>query len=66
MLQGRFAQGAEFASIVLILLGIVALCQPFSQFLFKNGYPLLILGWLGLTIFSHRKPIPKDPDEPQH
>jgi hypothetical protein len=57
MLSGRFAQAAEFASIVLILLGIVALCQPFSKPLFKFGFTLLLIGWVGLTVFSHRKPV---------
>jgi hypothetical protein len=57
MLSGRFAQAMEFASIVLILLGIVSLCQPFSQALFKLGFTLLLTGWVGLTVFSHRKPV---------
>jgi uncharacterized membrane protein YecN with MAPEG domain len=57
MLQGKFAQTAEFISIVLILLGIVALCQPFSFWVFQNGFALLLLGWIGLTVFSHRKPV---------
>ncbi len=57
MLHGRFAQAAEFASIVLILLGIVALCQPFSQGLFRIGFTVLLVGWIGLNIFSHRKPV---------
>lgn len=57
MLQGRFAQIAEFVSIVLILVGIVCLCQPFVFWLFQNGFALLLLGWIGLTVFSHRKPV---------
>jgi len=57
MLSGKFAQWAEWISIVLILCGIVALCQPFSQWLFSNGFTLLLLGWIGLTIFSHRHPV---------
>jgi hypothetical protein len=57
MLQGKFAQLAEFLSIVLILVGIVMLCQPFSFFLFQNGFTFLLVGWLGLNIFSHRKPV---------
>jgi hypothetical protein len=57
MLRGRFAQAAEFASIVLILLGIVALCQPFSHGLFRIGFTVLLVGWIGLNIFSHRKPV---------
>ncbi len=57
MLQGKFAQLAEFISIILILVGIVMLCQPFSFFLFQNGFTLLVFGWIGLTFFSHRKPV---------
>ena len=57
MLKGRFAQVMEFASIVLILIGIVALCQPFAFVLFQNGFALLLIGWVGLTVFSHRKPV---------
>ena len=57
MLSGRFAQAAEFASIVLTVLGIIALCQPFSMVIFSKGLGLLFCGWLGLTIFSHRKPV---------
>ncbi|HVK06269.1 MAG TPA: hypothetical protein VM490_22560 [Armatimonadaceae bacterium] len=57
MLRGRFAQMAEFVSIVLILVGIVSLCQPFSQALFRYGFTVLLLGWIGLTIFSHRHPV---------
>jgi hypothetical protein len=56
MLQGRFAQIAEFSSVVLLLVGIVALCQPFSFAVFQYGFGILLTGWIGLTIFSHRKP----------
>lgn len=57
MLSGRFAQTAEFVSILLILLGILALCQPFSQAIFRAGFGVLLAGWVGLTVFSHRKPV---------
>jgi hypothetical protein len=57
LLRGRFAQAMEFASTVLIILGIVALCQPYSQALFRGGFGVLLAGWAGLTIFSHREPI---------
>ena len=57
MLQGRFAQRGEFISIVLILLGIVCLCQPFVFWLFQNGFSLLLVGWIGLNVFSHRTPV---------
>ena len=57
LLRGRFAQIAEFVSILLILLGILALCQPFAFGLFRVGFGILLTGWIGLTLFSHRKPI---------
>lgn len=57
MLSGRFAQTAEFLSILLILGGILMLCQPFSQAIFKSGFGALLTGWVGLTVFSHRKPV---------
>lgn len=57
MLSGRFAQTAEFLSIVLILVGIVALCQPWLFPLFRIGFSILLIGWIGLTVFSHRKPV---------
>lgn len=55
LLRGRFAQAMEFASIVLILVGIVALCQPWSQAVFRGGFGVLLVGWIGLTVFSHRR-----------
>ena len=57
LFRGRFAQIAEFVSILLMVLGIVALCQPFSFALFQSGFGILLAGWVGLTIFSHRKPV---------
>lgn len=57
MLSGRFAQAAEFASILLLVTGIFCLCQPFSHALFKSGFGVLIAGWVGLTVFSHRRPV---------
>lgn len=57
MLRGRFAQAAEWVSVVLILVGIIALCQPFSFALFRVGFGILLAGWIGLTVFSHRKPV---------
>ena len=57
LFRGRFAQIAEFVSVLLILLGIVALCQPFSFALFRVGFGILLTGWVGLTLFSHRTPV---------
>jgi len=57
MLSGRFAQVMETLAILAIILGIFALCQPWSFPLYQNGFKFLVAGWLGLTIWSHRRPI---------
>lgn len=57
MLSGRFAQLMEALSILLILLGIVWLCQSASLSLYHHGFKLLVAGWLGLTLWSHRRPV---------
>lgn len=63
LFRGRFAQGMELLSIVLILVGILALCQPFSFALFRVGFGILLTGWIGLTLFSHRRPVREIPEE---
>lgn len=60
MLSGRFAQTMEALSIAFILFSIVALCQPWSFALYQNGFKFLVAGWLGLTIWSHRRPVRPD------
>jgi len=60
MLRGRFAQGMEFAAIVVTLLGMAMLCQPFFFPFFKWGFSALLIGWVGLNIFSHRRPVRDD------
>jgi hypothetical protein len=57
MLSGRFAQIMEALSIGLIIFGIFALCQSLSFPLYSNGFRFLVAGWLGLTIWSHRRPV---------
>ncbi|MDE2127263.1 MAG: hypothetical protein KGJ62_11805 [Armatimonadetes bacterium] len=57
MLQGRFGQAMEAISLTLILGGIVALCQAHSQVLYHHGLGILVVGWLGFSVFSHRKPV---------
>lgn len=57
MLAGRFAQFMEFLSLLLIVLGIFALCQSVSEALYSHGLAILFLGWVGYTIWSHRKPV---------
>ena len=57
MLSGRFAQVMETLAVVCILLGIVMLCQGASFALYQHGFKFLVAGWLGLTIWSHRRPV---------
>jgi hypothetical protein len=57
MLKGRFAQVAEALSLTLMVIGAICLCQPVSKAIFTNGFPLLFIGFIGLNIFSHRKPV---------
>jgi hypothetical protein len=57
MLSGRLGQFLEALSIALLVLGIFALCQPGSFTLYSNGFKILIAGWLGMTIWSHRRPV---------
>ena len=56
MLRGRFAQAMEAVSLTLIVAGIVALCQAHYQALFHHGLGILVTGWLGFSVFSHRRP----------
>ena len=57
MMSGRFAQFMELLSMALIVLGIVSLCQPWWFGAYSNGFRWLVWGWLGMNIWSHRKPV---------
>jgi len=57
MFSGRFAQCMEAAAIGLILFGIFALCQGLSFGLYSHGFTFLVAGWIGLTLWSHRRPV---------
>ena len=37
--------------------GMLLLCQPWSMAAFRIGFGILLTGWIGLTLFSHRKPV---------
>jgi hypothetical protein len=45
----------------LMVLGIVALCQPWSQVLHAYGVTITLIGLIGFSIFSKIKPLPEDP-----
>lgn len=42
-----------------MVLGIVALLQPWSHFLHSYGVTIILVGLVGFTIFSHIKPPPQ-------
>jgi hypothetical protein len=46
----------EPASIWLMVLGIVVLCQPFSLALHSYGVTVILLGLIGFNVFSKFKP----------
>jgi hypothetical protein len=59
------ARQFEFASMVLMVLGIVALCQPWSLFLHSYSVAMIILGLLAFNVFSRMKtPAAPEADEP--
>lgn len=57
MLGGRFAQVMEALSMLLIVVGIFCLCQPWWFPVYQRGFSLLLAGVVGLTFFSHRRPV---------
>jgi hypothetical protein len=46
------ARQFEFASMVLMLLGIVALCQPWVQVLHSYSVLMIIIGLVAFNVFS--------------
>ena len=40
----------------LMILGIIALCQPWSEFLHRYGVTIILVGLIGFSIFSKIKP----------
>jgi hypothetical protein len=52
------ARRFEFASMVLMMLGIVALCQPWSALLHSYSVLMIIIGLVAFNVFSR---IPSPP-----
>ena len=50
----------EPASMWLMVLGIVALCQPWVQMLHSYGVTITLVGLIGFSVFSKIKPLPED------
>jgi hypothetical protein len=60
----RYARQLESASMALMMLGIVALCQPWVEVLHRYSIALIILGLLAFNVFSRIQPAPAaDPVE---
>jgi hypothetical protein len=61
----QHARQFEFASMVLMVLGIVALCQPWSLVLHQYSVAMIIAGLVAFNIFSRIKtPDAAKPAEP--
>ena len=45
----------EFASMVVMILGIVALCQPWDLFLHSYSVLMIIIGLVAFNVFSRIK-----------
>ena len=43
----------------LMILGMVALCQPWNEFLHRYGLTIIIFGLIGFIVTSHIKPEPE-------
>jgi hypothetical protein len=46
----------EPLSVWLMVIGIVALCQPWSDLLHRYGVTIILAGLVSFLIFSHIKP----------
>ena len=44
----------------LMIIGIVALCQPWSLALHSYGITIILVGLVGFSVFSKIKPGPKE------
>ena len=52
--------------MALMLLGIVALCQPWVELLHRYSILLIIIGLVAFNVFSRIKPVPADAPEQPH
>ncbi|HEY2560492.1 MAG TPA: hypothetical protein VGI48_12345 [Caldimonas sp.] len=59
----RHARRLEMTSMAAMLLGIVFLCQPWSEFLHRYSILTIIVGLVAFNVFS-RIASPSAPDRP--
>ena len=57
----RYARQLESTSMALMMLGIVALCQPWVDVLHRYSIVLIIIGLVAFNVFSRIKPAPSAP-----
>ncbi len=50
----------EPLSMWIMIVGIVALCQPWVELLHRYGTTVILVGLVGFLIFSHIKPDPAE------
>lgn len=51
------AKYLEPFSMVLMIVGIVALCQPWIEILHRYGVTITLAGLIGFVVFSHIRPL---------
>jgi hypothetical protein len=54
------ARVLEPASMWIMIIGILALCQPWNEFLHRYGVTITLIGLAGFIVFSHIKPGPAE------
>jgi hypothetical protein len=54
------ARYLEPASMFTMIFGIVALCQPWAEWLHVYGVTITLAGLVGFSVFSHIKPLPEE------
>jgi len=47
-------------SMFLMIIGIVALCQPWVEVLHRYGVTITLVGLVGFSVFSKIRPVPKE------
>jgi len=53
------ARYLEPGSQIVMILGIIALCQPWNEFLHRYGVTITLVGLIAFSVFSKIKPEPK-------
>ena len=61
-----YARQLETASMALMLLGIVALCQPWIELLHRYSILLILIGLVAFNVFSRVKPAPEARPADEH